>query len=122
MSDVRHIIRHGRRIAVETQPDPPELAARIRKRAQRQQEAFAIVPLWWAKRACKNGGLQELLICADLLYRAWLARGKSFEWPNGNGSRKTKYRVLRRLERAGLIKVVWQPKKSPIITMTPPIK
>jgi hypothetical protein len=118
-----YVIRHGRRIEIETHPDPPEVATKLQKREKRKQEAFAIVPLWWAAQASKAGGTPELLVCADLLHRAWRAKGKSFDLPNGKDvSRKVKYRVLHRFEKAGLIKVEWRHKQSPIITMTPPIK
>lgn len=113
-----YITHNGRKIEVETSPDPPTVAAKLRRRGKRRQEAFVLVPLWWAER----GGLSEISVCADLLRRAWEAKGKSFPLPNRKGvNPKIKYRVLRQLESSGLIKVEWQPRKSPLITMTPPI-
>ena len=113
-----YVIRDGRKIEVETSPDQPSVAAKLRKRGKRKQQEFVMVPLWWAER----GGLSEILVCVDLLRRAWEAKGKSFPLPNQRGvDPKIKYRVLRKLEGSGLIKVGWRTGKSPIITMTPPI-
>ena len=113
-----YVYREGRKIEVETLPDPPSVAAKLHKRGKRRQEAFVMVPLWWAER----GGLSEILVCADLLRRAWEAKGKSFRLPNRKDvDPKIKYRVLRQLESSGLIKVERQLGKSPSITMTPPI-
>ena len=110
-----YVSRNGQRIEVETSPDPPCRAAKLHKR---RQEAFVQVPLWWAER----GGLSEILVCADLLRRAWEAKGQSFPMPNRKDvDPKIKYRVLYQLESSGLIKVERQLGKSPSITMTPPI-
>jgi hypothetical protein len=88
-----------------------------------RRDAFAIVPLWWAERAAKAGRNVNLMVCVDLVYRAWRARGKvgekRFAMPNSRGIyRGTKTRTLRALERAGLIAVEWRDRKSPIITLT----
>ena len=113
-----YVVRHGRKIEVETLPDSPKVAAQRRKQEKQKQQAFAIIPLWWAER----GGLVEVLVCTDLLHRAWKAKGKSFILPNPRGvDPKIKYRVLRKLEQSGLVKVEWRTGKSPTITMTPPI-
>jgi hypothetical protein len=115
---VEYVVRNGRRIEVETLPDPPGVAAKLRKREKRKQQAFVMIPLWWAER----GGLPEILVCADLLRRAWEAKGKSFPLPNRRDvDPKVKYRILRELEESELIKVEWRTGKSPLITMTPPI-
>jgi hypothetical protein len=100
-----------------------ELEAMAPIKHTKKTDKFAQIPLWWAARASEEGGLAEVLVCVDLVHRAWLAKGKSFPMPNGKGvSPKIKYRVLRGLERAELIAVDWRPRKSPQITMAPPIK
>jgi hypothetical protein len=112
------VFRHGKWIDIETLPYPPRAAAKLRQK----QKAFVQIPLWWAERADGNGGLPEILVCVDLLHRAWRVKGKSFVLPNIRGvKKKVKLRVLRELEKAGLIKVEWRPGKSPTITLTPPI-
>jgi hypothetical protein len=76
----------------------------------KRRDAFAAVPLWWAARAVKGRANPNLLVCVDLVHRAWKAKGKTFTMPNGrNGvDRRTKARTLRTLERAGLIAVEWR--------------
>jgi hypothetical protein len=88
----------------------------------RHKDAFAIIPLWWAERAAKAGRNINLMVCVDLVYRAWRARGKAgekrFALPNSRGvHRATKIRTLRALERAGLIRVEWRERKSPMVTL-----
>jgi hypothetical protein len=86
----------------------------------RRRDAFAIVPLWWARCANTAGNVNNL-VCAELLYRAWRVRdgSKTFAMPNCRGvSSKTKIRTLRVLEQAGLIAVNWRDKRSPMVTLT----
>ena len=57
-----------------------------------------------------------------LLHLAWAAHSKTFRVPNGRLSQmgvspRVKLRVLRELERAGLIQVVWEVGKSPTVTL-----
>jgi hypothetical protein len=103
---------------VRKSPPRPKTVSGIKRR-----DAFAIVPLWWAEQAAKAGRNVNLLVCVNLVYRAWRAKGrageKSFVMPNSKGvDRGTKIRTLRALERAGLIAVEWRARKSPIITLT----
>jgi hypothetical protein len=85
----------------------------------KRTDAFAIVPLWWAARAVEDAGVPvNFMVCVDLVYRAWKAKGKSFPMPNRKGvDKKTKARTLRGLERAGLITVEQRPRKSPVVTL-----
>jgi hypothetical protein len=121
---MKYVMRHGRRIEIETLPDQPEVAAKLRKRSKKTEEAFAIVPLWWAARACSPGGYgPNLLVCVELIHRSWKAGGESFIMPNVKGvDPKTKYRTLHLLEGAGLITVKWRIGKSPVVAMTVPTR
>jgi hypothetical protein len=111
-----YVIRHGRRIEVETL----DTGVAAKPKRQAKGEPFVVVPLRWARLAVKDGGLMEFFICADLLHRAWKAKGKSFVMPNTKCvSPKVKYRVLRALAAAKLITVEWRHGKSPLITMFP---
>jgi hypothetical protein len=86
----------------------------------RRREAFAIVPLWWAERAAKAGHCVNLMVCVELVYRAWRVRGsgKTFVMPNSRGTDyRTKINTLRALEQAGLITVQWRERRSPIVTL-----
>ena len=111
----KYVYAHERRIEVET------LDTGIAPRKHRKEDLFAKVPLWWAVEAAKATKAPEILVCVDLLHRAWKEKGKSFMMPNGwlekNGvDRRVKYRVLRSLEAAKLIKADWQSGKNPLIT------
>jgi hypothetical protein len=92
--------------------------ARTKLSGIKRTDAYAIVPLWWAARAVEGGNNPNLMVCAELAYRAWRAKGKAFAMPNSRGvHRSTKVRTLRALERAGLITVAWRTRKSPIVTL-----
>ena len=109
------VYAHGRRIEVET------FDTGTAPRKHRKEDLFAKVPLGWAAEAAKATKAPEILVFVDLLYRAWKEKGKSFMMPNGwlkkNGvDRRVKYRVLRNLEAAKLIKVDWQTGKNPLVT------
>jgi hypothetical protein len=111
----KYVYAHGRRIEVET------FDTGIAPRKHRKEDLFAKVPLWWAAEAAKATKAPEILVCVDLLHRAWKEKGKSFTMPNGwlekNGmDRRVKYRVLRNLEAAKLIKADWRNGKNPLIT------
>jgi hypothetical protein len=115
---------------------PPEIAAKAKRGAGivekpaapsrklsgiKRKDAFAIVPLCWARRAAKAGRYVNVMVCVELVYRAWRVRGsgKTFVMPNSGGvDRRTKIHTLRLLERAGLIAVKWRDRKSPIVTLT----
>ena len=86
----------------------------------KRTDTYAIIPLWWAARAVEDAGVPvNLMVCVDLVHRAWRAKGKTFVMPNRPGvNKKTKWLTLRGLERAGLITVEWRPRKSPVVTLT----
>jgi hypothetical protein len=69
---------------------PPEIAAKAKRGAGivekpaapsrklsgiKRKDAFAIVPLWWARRAAKAGRYVNVMVCVELVYRAWRVRG-----------------------------------------------
>jgi hypothetical protein len=99
-------------------PKAPATAARVKR-----TDAFAMVPLSWAKRVHEGGAVGvNFLVCIDLIYRAWRAKGKPFVMPNIAGvHHDMKNRTLRSLEQAGLITIQWQERRSPIITLVVPI-
>jgi hypothetical protein len=85
-------------------------------------DTFVKVPLWWAEQAARATDTQKAFVWVWLLHLAWKAHSNTVTFPNkrleawGVG-RKVKSRALRGLEAAGLIRVVWQKKKSPIVTL-----
>ena len=100
-----------------------ELEARAPARMKRRKvEPFVNVPLWWITQAAKFARTPAALVCIELLYRAWQSKSQTFPFPNGNLkklgiSRDIKRRVLRDLERGGLIKVERPTCKTPIVTL-----
>jgi hypothetical protein len=88
----------------------------------RKNDAFVKVPLWWTVEAARATRTPATLVCVYLLRASWKARSMTFPLPNGwlerqGVSRKIKCRVLRDLERAGLITVERPSHKSPIVTL-----
>jgi hypothetical protein len=85
----------------------------------KRTDTFAMIPLWWAKLVHEGCAHVDFLVCIDLIYRAWRAKGEPFVMPNIAGvDHNIKNRTLRALERAGLITVQWRERKSPVITLT----
>jgi hypothetical protein len=80
----------------------------------KRTDAFVMIPLSWVAKT----GDPTLIVCADLVYRAWRAKAKTFTMPRLHGVGKhTKNRILRRLEQAGVIAVKWHNGKSPVVTL-----
>src|SRR5262245_36723371 len=96
-----------------------EAAAPVRRK---KVEPFVKVPLWWIAAAAKATNTHKTLVLVELLRVAWKARSATFPLPNGRlktlgVGRETKGRVLRDLERAGLIVVDRPTRKTPIVTL-----
>jgi hypothetical protein len=90
--------------------------------SKRTKETFVQVPLWWAEQVCRATRTPKAFVWIWLLHLAWKAKSNSFAVPNGQLSksgvhRNTKERVLRELEKAGLIKVERKPRQTPIVTL-----
>ena len=89
---------------------------------KRKVEPFVKVPLWWIQQAATITKSSTAMVCIELLYRSWKAKSPTFPLPNGNlrklgVSREIKRRVLRDLERGGLITVERPTRKTPIVTL-----
>jgi hypothetical protein len=83
---------------------------------------FVKMPLWWLVEAAKATNAPKVVVLAELLHCAWRTKSTTFSLPNSRlqkhgAGRETKRRVLRDLERAGLIKVERPNRKSPIVTL-----
>jgi len=109
----QYVIRHGRRIEVETlNPEP----------IKRKVQPFVKVPLWWIAEAAKHTRSPATLVLIELLHTHWKTKSLSFPFPNGRlkklgVSREIKRRVLEELEQGGLIAVDRPTRKSPIVTL-----
>jgi hypothetical protein len=98
-----------------------ELAAGTAAR-RKKAEPFVKVPLWWAAAAAKATRSPATVVCIVLLRASWKARSSTFALSNVRlaklgVSRKTKHRVLRDLEQAGLISVQRKERKAPVVTL-----
>src|SRR5262249_31315332 len=76
----------------------------------KQTEPFVKVPLWWIEIAAKAARSPATLVLVELLYARWKANSSTFPLPNVRlkklgVSREIKRRMLRDLERGGLIAV-----------------
>jgi hypothetical protein len=89
---------------------------------RKRVEVFVKVPLWWITAVAKATRSPKTLVLVELLYASWKARSSTFSLANVRLaklgiSREIKRRVLRDLERDGLITVERRPSKSPIVTL-----
>lgn len=115
MGKRRYVIRHGRRIAVETLN--PGIPAKRKK-----VEPFVMVPLWWIAAVAQAARSPRTLVLIELLHASWKSKSPTFPLPNGRlqrlgVSREIKRATLRDLERAGFIAVARMPRKTPIVTL-----
>jgi hypothetical protein len=113
----------GQYVEVESVPELPEVTAKLHKREKWARGAFAVIPLWWARRAhenCGKYGPPNTLVCVELFHRRVITKSESFVMPAVKGvGKKVKLRSLRGLEEAELITVEWRRGRSPVITFTP---
>ena len=93
-----------------------------RKTRPKGRDTFVQIPLWWAEQASQATRTPKALVWIWLLHLSWAQHSKTFRVPNGRLaamgiSRNVKIRVLRELERAGLIQVAWEVGKPPTVTL-----
>jgi hypothetical protein len=89
---------------------------------RRRLEPFAICPLAAAALACKALGTPQMMVWLYLLYKVRLTSNPVVVVTNGplavlGIDRKTKYRALINLEKAGLIAVKRGARKAPRVTL-----
>ena len=97
-----------------------ELTAPIKRK--KTPEPFVKVPLRWITEAAKATRSPTTSVCFELLRASWKAGSPTFSCPNVrlkslDVSREVKRRVLRDLERAGLIMVERRHGKATIVTL-----
>jgi hypothetical protein len=92
------------------------------KKPHPQVEPFVKVPLWWIEAAAKATKSPRTLVLMELLHTAWKIKRSTF--PLGNMklarrgvSREVKRKVLRDLERAGLVRVDRRDRKTVVVTL-----
>jgi hypothetical protein len=114
----RFVIRHGRRIAVETLPSE----AQPSKARQREADLFVKMPLKWSNAAIKALGPPRCFIPIWLQHLAWKNKSMTFTVSNASLakygiSRGMKRRALPKLEAAGLIKIERQSGRAMVVTL-----
>jgi hypothetical protein len=100
---------------------PPELQAKAQTvtASKRRRQQFVKFPWSWADRLRTNRGA-TYRVAIHLLYEHWRLGGRPIQLSNvalsgqGVGS-KSKWRALRELESAGLIRIEPRARKSPVI-------
>ena len=104
-----YVIRHGRRIAVET------LESKVPAKPKRiKRDQFVQVPLIWVERLQAARCVGSYRLALHLLFQHWKSGGKPIKLSNAVLSTpKAKWRALRELERLELISVERSAKKSP---------
>jgi hypothetical protein len=104
----------GRWVEVK-EVDVPGVSAKA-KRDQRE-EPFAIVPLRWAEEAAKANS-PAIIVFTLLLYLSWKGKSPTVTLSNRGGiNPRTKDRVLRNFEAAGLVRVKRGNGQSPQVTL-----
>jgi hypothetical protein len=121
MIDPRWVTAHGKLIEIETLETPGTALRRARK-AKRDEEEFAIVPLQWAAGIAKDTNTKRALIWIVLLYLSWKAKNRTFPVSNVTLTRygiakDTKLRVLKNLAAVGRITIEWKEGCAPIVTL-----
>ncbi len=89
---------------------------KVKTRARKITDRFALVPIWWVEQAAKAANTPRSLVLIWLMYLAWKTGSHTFPLTNvqlRGVHRNTKYKVLRELEEAGLILVSREGKKPP---------
>jgi hypothetical protein len=99
-----------------------ELHAAAPVKRKKTEPPFVKVPLWWAAEAAKATDTVKVIVWIELLHRSWKTKRATVSLPNGKlekagVSRFVKYRVLRKLEAAGLITFEWRCGKNPLVTL-----
>jgi hypothetical protein len=117
MNRLRTIFSHGKYMKVVSADTTPPM-----RKPRGKMDGFALAPLGWTADIAKALNAPDIMLVNLMLYLSWKAKGEAFQLSNemlqryGVG-RKTKYRVLACLERAGRIQVRRQNKQAPYVTL-----
>jgi DNA-binding transcriptional ArsR family regulator len=89
---------------------------------RRKPKRFVKVDVAEVARAFRAMGCQKAIVWLWLLDRAWFRNSRTVAVPNAELTalgveRRAKTRALQRLAAAGLIRVEWRARKSPIATL-----
>jgi hypothetical protein len=118
---MNYVIRHGRKIDVET----INTGIGPSKTRRREADLFAKVPLRWMGTAAEATRCPQAFVLIWLWHTAWRTRSRSFPLSNlalarYGISREVKRRTLLALEAAGLILVERRKNQAPTVTLINP--
>ena len=102
--------------------DTGEAWAVVPKKIKKRREQFIMVPCAWIEKLAKSRSANTYRVALNLLYLHWKDNGDPIKLANGmlamsGVTRFSKWRALRQLERAGLIKIERRPRRSPVIVV-----
>jgi hypothetical protein len=98
--------------------ETPVPGAPTKAKRRRQEEPFAMVPLWCAEEMAKASKSPATIICIRLLYLSWKTKSRTVTLSNPDGHhRNSRNRVLRNLEAAGLVRADRRRGRSPRVTI-----
>jgi hypothetical protein len=97
-------------------------AVGLPKRIKKRRQQFVQVPLAWVDILSRDSRDKALVVLCHLLHLDWKQGGGTIKLPNGflemiGVGRGAKWRVLNKLESAGIISVQRRTRKSPIVTI-----
>ena len=118
---MNYVIRHGRKIEVET----IDTGIGPSKTRRREADLFAKVPLRWMGAAAEATRCPQAFVLIWLWHMAWRTRSRSFPLSNValaryGISREVKRRTLVALEAVGLILVERRKNQAPTVTLINP--
>jgi hypothetical protein len=99
-----------------------ELWAVTPEKIKKRRRHFVRVPWTWVEKLSKTRSANTYRVALYVLYLHWKGDGNPIKLANGmlaidGVTRFSKWRALRELEHAGLIRIERRPKKSPTITV-----
>jgi hypothetical protein len=99
-----------------------DLLPRQQRQIARRRKAFAMVPLQLSGKMAKAIGMPGATVLILLFYLSWQHQGAPFPFQNTllaryGVNREAKRRVLKALEKTGLIRVEWRGHQAPIVTL-----
>lgn len=119
--NVRYVVRHGRRIAVETMPTPGAPSGRRKRKQQPKpfKARWIKVPRWWLEvlqDASASAHQLALIVLAEAFKRQYIRGEVVLSSEVTKMPHSTRRRAAKELVRLGLIGVEWNGKRASTIS------
>jgi hypothetical protein len=100
-------------------------AVALPKRIKKRRQQFVQLPLAWVDILSRDSRDKTLVVLCHLVHLDWKQGGGPIKLPNGflgmlGVGRGAKWRVLNKLESAGIISIERRCRKSPIVKINHP--